>query len=78
MVRGVIKCCSREREYKRMRLVPSGVRVGKSFCEKLLYYGATLQRAAVSKNKEHCLGHDNNLIFRVCNLMISSQKSPAA
>lgn len=51
MVRGVIKCCSREREHKRMKFVPSGVRVGKSFCKKLLYYGAKLQRAAVSKNK---------------------------
>lgn len=57
---------------------PSRVSVGKSFCEKLLYYGAKLQRAAVSKNKEDRLGHDNNLIFRVCNLMISSQKTPAA
>lgn len=88
MVRGVIKCCSRkrEREGKQNEARPVHSESGKVILwEAIIILLASiitllasiialkLQRVAVSKNKEDSLGHHNKLIFRVCNLMISSQ-----
>lgn len=83
VVRGVIKCCrgKRERERESVREWGSSHRSesGKVILREGCYIigGPSCKELQSAKNKEDCLGHDNNLIFRVCNLMISSQ-NPAA
>lgn len=86
MVRGTINCCrgKRERACERMRLVPPEWEWESHFAGGCYIIvggvvgGLVAKSCSQQKNKEARLGHDNNLIFRVCNLMISSQKPAAA
>lgn len=83
MVRGVISAAA---ETERERIQQNEACPLRTTSEKVILQEAIiasiiaikLEKPAVSKNKEDCLGHNNNLVFRVCNLMISSQTAPAA